>query len=693
MLPPFLILVLTPWKRSLETEKLANAGPRPPLKLSLGAAAITSGQDRRAADKYDELSRALFAEWPSQRDLDLILSVPAESSFLGLSHGVVCIPYSTFACQDAPSLRDILQLPPPGVHPLLIARKLLILGTFLQSLPPCSGQNLGLRASYRDIMFRLVEKAYSLVICNDELVDSIEGIECIMMESMCQNSLGNLRRSWLAMRRAMLIAQMMGLHRRDQANSASHKFLEPDTQRRINPEHMWFRLVQSDRYLSLMLGLPQGSIEDGFATSKALEGCMPPELIQRIHCVAAGRILQRNEADMQNIAMMHEIDGLLQKASTTMPPKWWLIPNLTSSASDGEAFLETIRLMDQLTHYHLLAQLHLPYLLRFSTDHKYDYSKITAINASREVLTRFVSFRSANPVNYYCRGIDFLAFIASTALCLAHIDARRQRQVHAGDGGGGTVIQSLAHQRQGDLGMMERALDSMEHMARASTNSDVIASKIASILRHLLVIEADATNGGSYSTDASPADGEDKGPELECGGNASDGGNVLHIYIPYFGTIKIERCGISRSVLAVPLPPEEGVPRTPVPGASNSDPAVSSGLSLLPEREDEHGQQPLATATSPTGYQVGGQSVNPDWLAVPSHFGPLVLPQQPVSAAENDELSNFNGSGAQEAHLLVPGLDAGADDWALQGVDLALFDSLIRGAAVQDEGEEESWMR
>ncbi|KAF3074030.1 putative transcription factor gsfR1 [Trichoderma lentiforme] len=621
-----------------------------------------------ASSKFDELSAALFAAWPSKRDFDLILGVPIGIS--GLYLGAICRPYAGFSCQDAPSPPDMLQLPPPGSHPVLIARKLLMLGLFLQSIPASSARRLvDLGVAYGDIMSCVVEAVVKSVTGDDEFIGSIEHVECIMIESMYQHNMGNLRRSWIALRRAITIAQMMGLHRK----SPSLKILELETRSRVNPEHMWLRLVHSDRYLSLMLGLPQASCENNFATPEALESCSPMEYMERIGSVAAGRILQRNSTNIHDHIMTQDIDELLQKSSSPMPAQWWLIPNVTSKDNDDVDVLREInRTMIQFTYYSLLIQLHLPFMLRFSADRKYDYNKIAAVNASRELLVRFASFRSFSHAVSYCRGIDFLAFIASTALCLAHINARYHRRARTdhGDNEGNAVFDFLAHQRLGDRGMMERALESMEYMVRI--NVDAIASKIASILRQLLAIEADAAIGGSYSTSSSPGGGEE---ELECHSKVSDGGNVLRIYIPYFGTIKIERRGIYKSATAVL-------------GAPDSDPAVSFDPSLLIERR--HEQQPQVATSSPAGYQVGGQSVNPDWQAVPSNFGSLMTPQQSASTTSNNNVLSFDSDSVGNTQLLVPGLTASVDDWALQGVDIAFFDSLLRGAAVPDLAESES---
>jgi hypothetical protein len=129
---------------------------------------------------------------------------------------------------DPPSPREMLQLPPPGSHPVLIARKLLVLGTFLQGVLPSSIQDLAdLGASYRDIMSRVVDTASRLVTTNEDLISSAEGIECIMIEAMYQNYAGNLHRAWMAVRRATTVAEMMALQRG--LNSPSLKILEPET--------------------------------------------------------------------------------------------------------------------------------------------------------------------------------------------------------------------------------------------------------------------------------------------------------------------------------------------------------------------------------------------------------------------------------------------------------------------------------
>ncbi|KAM0328164.1 hypothetical protein ACHAQA_005571 [Verticillium albo-atrum] len=476
-------------------------------------------------------------------------------------------------------------------------------------------------------MSRVIETAVSLVATNDELTGSLEGIECITLESLYHDNVGNLRRAWLAIRRAVAVAQMMGLHRGDTGNMSLLKILEPETRTRIDPEYMWFRLVQSDRYFSLMLGLPHSSPESVFATPQILERCTPVERMRRLNSVAAERILQRNHEDNgDGLATTHEIDQLLQKSSANMPSQWWLsggeariyTPSPEDEVDAGKRMLqETARITDQLAHYQLLVQLHLPYLLRSPAQRKYDYSKMTAVHASRELLRRFLAFRAISPVGSYCRGFDFNAFIATSTLCLAHMEARRHARAE-GAAQGGSVLDFLAHQRSADRGMMERAVECLNRMAVES--ADALAERVALILQQLLVIEADAAAGGRYSANSSPAEAHLHGQAFGCHSGLIEGGNVLRIVIPFFGTVKIERGGVDTSVLSM------------VPPTSGGQNECGSGL-------DAHG-----------------------------------------AAARSNDLFDFSRqNGTQDAQFFVPELAAGVDDWALQGVDMAFFDNLMRG--------------
>ncbi|KAF7591407.1 hypothetical protein BBP40_001568 [Aspergillus hancockii] len=634
----------------LDKKTITHPGPSLiPLSPTIGISQISR---KPGADKYEHLTHELIAAWPSQGDLDIICTLP-----VGLSaplHRTICTFNHSSGVKGLPSQRRMLQLPPPGSHPVLIARQLLALGTYLQGVLPSSTQGSeGAGTSYSDVMVCAVNRAIRLVTTNDELVGSVEGIECIMLEAMYHNHAGNLHRAWMAVRRAISVAQMIALPRG--LDSPSLKILDPITRATFDPNHVCFRLVQMDRYLSLMLGLPQGSLEAPFATPQALQECHPIDRMERIHCVVAGRILQRKDDDINNLAKAHDIDQVLQKAAGEVSPQWWLTPEVVSCNSDNAVRLsDTMRLMGQFTHYHLLTRLHLPYMLRSSTDGRYDHSKITAVNASREILSRYVVFRTSHPSHFYCRGIDFLAFVAITVMCIAHIESRRHDQQSTGSPNASTFFSSLAHSRPSDRGTMERTLDIIKSMALAGT--DGIASKLSRVIHHLLAVEAIAAQGTIYRT--RPSNGEEG--ELECDGKLTHGGTSLHVYISHLGGVDFERGSISKPTAAGLEQLELGTLPTSATESLFHDQLV----------EQMH-QPPSASGYSPV-----------------DHMGC----ELPSSNPHPVSLQFGQGPSSQEPELHIPVQPSGAeDDWGLQGVDIALFNSLYRDTAVPDAVEKETW--
>ncbi|VUC28757.1 unnamed protein product [Clonostachys rosea] len=591
--------------------------------------------------KPSELSKSLLAAWPSPEDLGILMEAPMSSSVL--FHGVICRPYSELMSQNIISPRQMLQPPALGTHPILITRKLLLLSTFLQGVPvDHSIQIPGLSEDARSIMTRAFKVATKLGTDDDEHLMSIEGLECIMMESMYLNNAGNLRRAWLVNRRAVSIAQLLGLHSK---NSPPPPVLEEETRHRVRPDYMWARLIMSDRYLSLLLGLPHAIIDDVFALPEVLEQCDAVDQMERLQAVVGGLILQRNMNQRTNATSTQSIDRILQNASAVAPSRWWLpIVDLNVMfGNDVGALKESIRVMNHFTHHHLVLQVHLPYLaLPSYGDEKYDYSKITAANASRAILTQFVSFRNVFTSTAYCRGIDFIAFIASTVLCIVHIQSRRRQK-------GVGVFQSLQHQRLSDRALLDQTLDIMEAMAKRT--GDSVAAKVSSILKPLLVIENESSAGRPYHICTSSAENMQEGPDYHA--EVMENGHAIRIQVPYLGTVMIEsrlaQVDTEESLLFL---------------------TDSNSISTSPSAN-----QPV---THPTGYEVTNMlPANPDWQAVPSQLcvsGTSIEPT--MTGTSNHPHENSNASKALDSCLLVPGLDANVEEWALQGVDLALFSTL-----------------
>ncbi|KAF2438272.1 hypothetical protein P171DRAFT_437322 [Karstenula rhodostoma CBS 690.94] len=614
------------------------------LRATYSFASVGRRHSRRTADGFRELNCEMIAAWPDQTELDLICAIS-----VGLSsqlHCGMCRPHPNLSGGKTPSTADLLRLPPIEEHPVLFARKLLLLGTFLQGAVPSAVKAMeNQRFQPRQIMERVVDTAIRLVTTRDELLGSVEAIECIMLEAMYQNYSGNLHRSWMATRRAITVAQSMALHRG--LSSPSLRFLESNARKEFDLDHLTFRLAEMDAYLSIMLGLQRSALETRHITcEKALAACSPVERMQRIHYMVQERIISRSGSSDFDIIETHKIDQVLREAAAEMSPRWWLTPNFAPGHDDETKIMRDMtRVMDQFSHYHLLIRLHLPYVL--SPDRSHDYSKAVAVNTSRELLNRFLSFRASNPAHYYCRGSDFLAFITATILCIVHIKSSGSAPTKpAGDLSESTGFEFLAHSRLSDRGLMEQALDIIEGMYEPGT--DAISTRISRILRDLLFIESIASAGGNYNVSSSEATHE----ELECDGRLVDGGRAMRVHIPNFGSIDFVRGTVSRNTLATQENPAHVLspPATLAP-VSNQSPNPTESEATLDEMS-----------------YLSAQHLTSCGLVEPS--------QQPPDGIGHDFLD--------QNELELPWTNG--DHWDLQGVDFALFDSLFGGSfQVEDQ--------
>ena len=618
-------------------------------------------------DNYNGLSRFLHEALPSHHDLEKLCKTQRHTCVL--AHEALTVPFTILDQKGLKTSESLLDIPDKDSHPVLIALYMIQLAVFLQYLPPnIHDEAGGFSELPRSLMERLANLATRLVITNDELLGSIEGLECIMIEGLYQANLGNLRRSWVTGRRALGIAQLMGLNRLD--NRAQFKVLDPKT--KFDPQFMWFRINFLDRYLCLLLGVPQGCLDRSMASDTLLANDTPMERLDRIHCVIASRILERNDSNLSadGLALTRALDMELQKAARVVPSTWWLAPNLDSRETDSQSlYWDTRRLISQVFHYNLLNQLHLPYMLHYkSVGHKHEYSRITCVNASREVLSRFIALRSFNKLAYSCRTVDFLALMSAMTLLLAHLTSKPSE-----------TESLLAHQYHSDRAMIEQAQKNMMEVNRLS--SDALSAQSADLLRKLLALDVEAPDGSAPSPGrvrVQPAENK----------SAPDSDLIASVHVPYFGFIKILREGMGRKVHAEVVTTQLHRPTQSQAMRRNgtTNPAPTSvdlyqnlsgdvepaGLSISENTTrnsmDDHRAE---VASNPTQKAALGYEATQPSLRVSSDPTP-------------GEIYLSSGTGLYEPMLQCGGyheIAAGGEDWAFQGVDMAFFESLMRSTS------------
>ncbi|RSM17567.1 hypothetical protein CDV31_003645 [Fusarium ambrosium] len=466
---------------------------------------------------YESISRKLYAALPSQHDADLIIAAGNTAPFLQF----LCRPYEDIFRGEMLPASSLSAFPNSKSQPVLIARTLLYLAHGIQNLHPSSldSTQLDLSCPLATVMQRFMGIACRLVTSNDEMLESLEGLECLILEGVFHINAGNLRRAWLVFRRAISLAQLTGL---DRGGDADLTILDPATM--ASPSFMWHRIVSQDRYLALMLGLPPGTPDDclGSLEDLTLNEC-PMGYLERIHCIIMSRITasRGSKSDSPASVDLRSIDLTLEKAARGMPPDWWQPP--IKSPGDGEPLEDVLRIMFHITHFSLLIYLRLPHML-LDGENTQNSNKSTCVNASRELLNRYIRFRCMDSIAFCCTSIDFSAFTACLTLLLAHL--RRWQN----DNG---VEDCLAHQRLSDRAMVQETIELMIELGQEC--GDTVLEKTTGIVSNLARIEADAAKkAGLY--------GGFSGASNRCAPNRS-----LRLMIPSFGIVSITRDGITPS--------------------------------------------------------------------------------------------------------------------------------------------------
>ncbi|KAI0141901.1 hypothetical protein GGR57DRAFT_395895 [Xylariaceae sp. FL1272] len=560
-------------------------------KLSLNATSKFITVD---SARYMSLSQTLHESLPPTGDVRAIVKACGNTSSMFFE--MQSLPYS--ALDDTKSLQTVFEAPGPDAHPVLLARHMIHIATALQHLHPDFHEGIRqLSAPPLQMMHSLVRTANENVTIRDDLIDNIEGLDLLGKESWYHANNGDLRKALVTIRRAITIAQVMGLHR---ASHTRCKVVSSNT--KAYPESLWLRIVTLERYLCLMLGLPQVTIDQSMASEAMLDRDTPMGQLERAHCAIAARILERNHSDPEpnDYATTKGIDEQLRQASERMPPDWWLTPNLATTVQQPDVlFLYMRRLFNHLFHYSLLIQLHLPYMLRSCVDiQRHDYSWVTCVTAAREILSRLVMYHSFNRIAFCCRTLDFFGLMASIALLIAHIEKHRLKSLSKT-----TPIRPsshvdmidglLSHQRPCDRALVKKALRPMEDASRFTT--DAMGIRCSALLRQLLSMENEAANLTKHGHVVN-AESNSSGPKQN---------GDLQLTAPFFGIITITPKGV---VLREPIGTIT---------ASRNTCEVQSQRTMTSDPGHSHTQALPSSIDS--GMLDTNQLVNGDMAACPPH--------------------------------------------------------------------------
>ncbi|XPS92524.1 hypothetical protein M3J09_001912 [Ascochyta lentis] len=410
----------------------------------------------------DAIHKSLAALLPSQHDADIIFE---SSNGWMILNGIYSASRDIYVNRDEQSYAlDMAAV--AQERSIIVARTLLHLAICINSLPPeFEVSRLANMWSLDATMQNYVSTVNTLITNADENMLTLHGLECLMLLAVYHMNSAQLRQAWLVVRRAMNLAHLMGFHR-----IVTQPDLNPPIAAVSNAKTLWRHFVDLDRYLGLHLRLPFGADDVPVSDDADLH------LIHRARINAMTREVADLDRDVtpQSYAKALSLDERLESNMRDLPPDFWDVPNIPSTARSPESFAALERLMVQMWHFELKIFIHLPYLLRAPHESRYGFSKVTALQASRNVLMRWFALRNASITQACCRFGEIGVFIAAVTLTLDIVIELAMKEKSEVQKSKGT-----------DFAMICRLIGEMEKLAKASSR-EKIAARSAVVLKKML---------------------------------------------------------------------------------------------------------------------------------------------------------------------------------------------------------------
>jgi len=439
----------------------------------------------------DNTQRRLVALLPCQHDADIIFE---SSNGWMILDGIYQAPLDMYVNRDRQSYALDMAVVAQA-RPVLVARTLLHLAICMNGLPPdFDVSRLSGVWSSEATMREYVTTVMTLVTGSDQQMMTLHGLETLFLLGIYHTNEASLRQAWLTVRRGLSLAYLMGIHR-----IITQEDMSPPSPARLRAKGIWRNFVDLDQYLGIHLRLPFGA--DDYPVPDNADAYLVHR--SRINKLSRQIAELGPTASPQGYATALALDEALEQAMKEMPRAFWEVPDVTATARSPESHALLQRLLAHMWHFELKIFLHVPYLLQAGQQSRYEYSRVTALQASRSLVMRWFALRRANMTQACCRLGEVGVYVAGVTLLLDILVAV------AGCGSTGAV----QREKGSDFAMVRRLVGEMEALARLSAR-EKMAGRSAAVLRKMAAVL-----------------------EPERLGGHEDG---MRLALPFFGTLHIE---------------------------------------------------------------------------------------------------------------------------------------------------------
>ena len=293
-----------------------------------------------------------------------------------------------------------------------VTKLMLCLALHFQQLPSdLETMQINLPAPLDYLQEYYMTSAESLLSSDERISGTLDGLECMILQSEFYINMGNLRKVWLIVRRAVNLAQLLGLHLRMNT--------DPDSRLLMRRNALWTELWQRERGFSLILGLPCSTLESQLPPSISDNNASDSQRMKgflRDLGIVMGHIIGRDQ-DLRGktYSTTLKIEEELEECQSTLSAKWW------DFTPDPATPIDVVRNMfaTKMRFYTVQRLLHLPFLLKAFSDRRFEGSRSSTLKSSREIIKVYNVLRDEQrPVLKVCDMADFQVFAAAMTLAI-----------------------------------------------------------------------------------------------------------------------------------------------------------------------------------------------------------------------------------------------------------------------------------
>ena len=313
-----------------------------------------------------------------------------------------------------------------------VASGLICIAICLQQMRPgADDHDVPFSAPPHELANNLLTVVDQLALANEDNLASLDGLEALVLRAKSYVNANNQpRKSWLMIRRAISMAQLMDLPRADPGQ---------ETAETLRRQRFMGALFERDRFMSLLMGLPY-AVDDNFNEKVAKQALHSPadintqmRALRRMVALVAGKVNDRNSSTLEaNESTLSLVQETLDDAASTLPCDWWNVETHSDVSNDLQSSHE--HLSTQLWFYQVQSFLHLPLMLRPASDTRFEQSRQICLSSSRNLLRVYHALRQPHLAPYSSKCVDFQALIAVVLVLLGLLQQGSQDWHHVDAG-------------------------------------------------------------------------------------------------------------------------------------------------------------------------------------------------------------------------------------------------------------------